>query len=66
LIDQLHDDGPGTEELDDEELAAANHWLLPSTDFDGMWDSLVFDDDIKGNVCRTCLMKVIPEMCCAH
>ena len=48
---QLHDDGPGTEELDDEELSAANHWLLPSTDFDGMWDSLVFDDDIKGNVC---------------
>ena len=40
---QLHDDGPGTEELDDEELAAANHWLLPSTDFHGMWDSLVFD-----------------------
>lgn len=47
---QLHDDGPGTEELDDEELAAANHWLLPSTDFHGMWDSLVFDDDIKRNL----------------
>lgn len=47
---QLQDDGPGTEELDDEDLAAANHWLLPSTDFHGMWDSLVFDDDIKGNV----------------
>ncbi|CAG2230876.1 TRIP13 [Mytilus edulis] len=47
---QLQDDGPGTEELDDEDLAAANHWLLPSTDFHGMWDSLVFDDDIKGNL----------------
>ena len=26
---QLHDDGPATEELE-EDIAAANHWLLPS------------------------------------
>ena len=25
---QLHDDGPATEELE-EDIAAANHWLLP-------------------------------------
>ncbi|XP_050395738.1 pachytene checkpoint protein 2 homolog isoform X1 [Patella vulgata] len=47
---QLHEDGPGQEEIEDEELAAANHWLLPSTDFDGLWDSLVFDDDVKGKL----------------
>ncbi|XP_033096248.1 pachytene checkpoint protein 2 homolog [Anneissia japonica] len=40
-------DGPGQEELDDEELSAANHWLLPSVDFDGMWENLIFDDSIK-------------------
>ena len=26
---QLHDDGPATEELE-EDIAAANHWLLPT------------------------------------
>ncbi|WAR11275.1 PCH2-like protein [Mya arenaria] len=44
---QLQEDGPGTEELDEEDLAAANHWILPSRDFHGLWDSLVFDEDIK-------------------
>ncbi|XP_041353322.1 pachytene checkpoint protein 2 homolog [Gigantopelta aegis] len=40
--------GPGTEELEEEEdLAAASQWLLPSADFEGLWDSLVFDDAIK-------------------
>ncbi|XP_052269478.1 pachytene checkpoint protein 2 homolog isoform X2 [Dreissena polymorpha] len=46
-IYQLHEDGPGTEELDDEDLAAANHWILPSREFHGLWESLVFDEDIK-------------------
>ncbi|XP_074646252.1 pachytene checkpoint protein 2 homolog [Tubulanus polymorphus] len=44
---QLHDDGPSAEELDDEDLAAANHWLLPCAEFDGLWNNLVFDSHIK-------------------
>ncbi|XP_048773297.2 pachytene checkpoint protein 2 homolog [Ostrea edulis] len=45
---RLNEDGPGTEELDDEEdMAAAHHWLLPALDFNGLWDSLVYDEDIK-------------------
>ncbi len=47
---QLQEDGPGQEELDDEDLAAANHWLLPSADFSGLWDSLVFDSSVKAQV----------------
>ncbi|ESO90881.1 hypothetical protein LOTGIDRAFT_122594, partial [Lottia gigantea] len=47
---QLHEDGPGQEELDEEEMSAASHWLLPSSDFDGLWDNLVFDEDIKGRL----------------
>ena len=47
---QLQEDGPGQEELDDEDLAAANHWLLPSSDFAGLWNSLVFDSDVKSQV----------------
>lgn len=46
---QLHDDGPATEELE-EDIAAANHWLLPSEDFHGIWDSLIFDSDVKAQL----------------
>ena len=46
----LSDEGPSQEELDEEDLAAANHWMLPSTDFHGLWDSLVFDSHIKAEV----------------
>lgn len=50
---QLNEDGPGTEELDDEEdMAAAHHWLLPASDFSGLWESLIYDEDIKRGVCR--------------
>lgn len=33
-----------------EEEAAANHWLLPSSDFHGLWDSLIYDYGIKENL----------------
>jgi len=46
---QLHDDGPATEELE-EDIAAANHWLLPCEDFHGIWDSLIFDSDVKAQL----------------
>lgn len=46
---QLHDDGPATEELE-EDIAAANHWLLPSDDFHGIWESLIFDSDVKAQL----------------
>ncbi|BFZ13394.1 hypothetical protein BsWGS_16433 [Bradybaena similaris] len=44
---QVHTDGAGTEELDDDNISAASHWLLPSADFHGLWDTLVYDDAIK-------------------
>lgn len=28
----------------------ANHWLLPSSDFHGLWESLVYDSNVKENV----------------
>ena len=51
FIYQLHDGGEETEQLDSEdEVTAASHWLLPSTQFHGLWESLIYDDDIKNNV----------------
>ncbi|XP_068180236.1 pachytene checkpoint protein 2 homolog [Antennarius striatus] len=32
---------------DDEELSAANQWLLPAAEFHGIWESLVYENGIK-------------------
>ena len=49
---QLHDSHEEVEQLDsgDSESYAASHWLLPSTHFHGLWESLVYDDNVKNNV----------------
>ena len=62
---QLHADGPAQEELEDESIAAANHWLLPATDFDGLWDSLVYDSSIKGQVGNVFYLdRCVSQVCC--
>nr|XP_020468490.1 pachytene checkpoint protein 2 homolog [Monopterus albus] len=44
----LNEDGPSTLSLeDDEELSAANHWLLPAAEFHGIWESLVYESGVK-------------------
>lgn len=44
----LNDDGPSTLNLEeDEELSAANHWLLPAAEFHGIWESLVYETGVK-------------------
>ncbi|XP_038832721.1 pachytene checkpoint protein 2 homolog isoform X2 [Salvelinus namaycush] len=43
----LNDDGPSTLNLEEEELSAANHWLLPAAEFHGIWESLVYDSGVK-------------------
>ncbi|XP_036395720.1 pachytene checkpoint protein 2 homolog [Megalops cyprinoides] len=44
----LNDDGPSTLNLEEEEeLSAANHWLLPAAEFNGIWESLVYEDGVK-------------------
>jgi len=49
---QLSADGPAQEELEDEDLSAASHWVLPATEFNGLWESLVFDEEIKPTLLR--------------
>jgi SpoVK/Ycf46/Vps4 family AAA+-type ATPase len=46
---QLSDD-KGSEALDQNDAAAYQEWMLPSKDFQGLWNSLIFDDDIKSNL----------------
>uniref|UniRef100_A0A1B0D966 AAA+ ATPase domain-containing protein n=1 Tax=Phlebotomus papatasi TaxID=29031 RepID=A0A1B0D966_PHLPP len=35
-----------------EEVTASNHWILPSSEFVGLWENLIFDDDVKENILR--------------
>lgn len=47
----LNEDGPSTLNLeDDEELYAANHWLLPAAEFHGIWESLVYESGVKSQL----------------
>lgn len=45
----LIDSDPENELLDggEEELAAANHYMLPNLEFDGLWESLVYESGVK-------------------
>ncbi|KAF6739693.1 Pachytene checkpoint-like protein 2 [Oryzias melastigma] len=43
----LNEDGPSMLSLEEEELSAANHWLLPSAEFHGIWESLVYETGVK-------------------
>ncbi|KAM4579845.1 pachytene checkpoint protein 2 homolog isoform 2-T2 [Odontesthes bonariensis] len=44
----LNEDGPSMLSLEeDEELSAANHWLLPAAEFHGIWESLVYETGVK-------------------
>lgn len=47
--------GHALETLDgdeNEEVTASNHWILPSYDFYGLWESLYFEKDIKDNLLK--------------
>ncbi|XP_063312015.1 pachytene checkpoint protein 2 homolog [Pelobates fuscus] len=48
----LSEHGPNAENLEEENdgLVAANNWHLPSADFHGLWESLIYDGDIKSNL----------------
>jgi len=52
-IYQLHEVSEEMEQLDSEdEVIAASHWLLPSAEFHGLWQSLIYDNNIKNSVTR--------------
>jgi hypothetical protein len=37
-------------EGDGEDLPAASQWILPSAEFHGLWENLVYDSTIKESV----------------
>ncbi|XP_026558162.1 pachytene checkpoint protein 2 homolog [Pseudonaja textilis] len=51
-IFHLNEEGSTTENLDeeDEHIVAANHWLLPAVEFHRLWESLIYDAEIKADL----------------
>ncbi|XP_070585835.1 pachytene checkpoint protein 2 homolog isoform X1 [Erythrolamprus reginae] len=51
-IFHLNEEGSTTENLDaeDENIVAANHWLLPTVEFHRLWESLIYDAEIKSDL----------------
>jgi hypothetical protein len=52
---RLNVEGQQTEVMDggdgeEDELSAASHWILPSADFHGLWENLIYECTIKENV----------------
>lgn len=45
----IEDSGPELQELDDKEdqVPAATHWQLPSSEFHGLWETLIYDTNVK-------------------
>ncbi|KAK5892447.1 hypothetical protein CesoFtcFv8_012825 [Champsocephalus esox] len=57
----LNEDGPSTLSLEeDEELSAANHWLLPAAEFHGIWESLVYESGVKTQLLDYCSFTAPP------
>eukprot|EP00249_Psilotum_nudum_P036438 c731_g1_i1 orf=200-1618(+) len=44
---QLNDEGPGEEMDNSENIASFHDWVLPSREFHGLWDSLIYDTGLK-------------------
>nr|XP_002125442.1 pachytene checkpoint protein 2 homolog [Ciona intestinalis] len=46
---RLYEDFPEDEMVqhEEEELSAATHWMLPSKGFENLWESLIYDSNIK-------------------
>ncbi|XP_078172971.1 pachytene checkpoint-like protein isoform X2 [Carex rostrata] len=49
---QLNEDGPGEEPSEDDTLSSFNEWALPAKEFDGLWESLIYESGLKQRLLR--------------
>ncbi|XP_017677904.1 PREDICTED: pachytene checkpoint protein 2 homolog isoform X2 [Lepidothrix coronata] len=51
-IFHLNEEGPTSENLEEEneDITAAHHWVLPAAEFHGLWESLIYDSEVKANL----------------
>ncbi|KAE8124324.1 hypothetical protein FH972_019222 [Carpinus fangiana] len=49
---QLSEEGPCEDLSGDGQLSTFNEWILPAREFDGMWESLIFESGLKQRLLR--------------
>ncbi|PON96742.1 ClpA/B family [Trema orientale] len=49
---QLSEEGPCEELSGDGQLSTFNEWILPAKEFDGMWESLIYEPGLKKRLLR--------------
>ncbi|XP_059310535.1 pachytene checkpoint protein 2 homolog isoform X2 [Lycium ferocissimum] len=49
---QLSEEGPCEELSGDGQLSTFNEWVLPAKEFDGMWESLIYESGLKQRLLR--------------
>ncbi|XP_073099638.1 pachytene checkpoint protein 2 homolog [Elaeis guineensis] len=49
---QLSEEGPGEELSGDDMLSIFNEWVLPAKEFDGLWESLIYETGLKQRLLR--------------
>ncbi|KAG4207296.1 hypothetical protein ERO13_A03G057200v2 [Gossypium hirsutum] len=49
---QLSEEGPCEELTGDGQLSSFNEWILPAKEFDGMWESLIYESGLKQRLLR--------------
>ncbi|XP_062224820.1 pachytene checkpoint protein 2 homolog [Phragmites australis] len=49
---QLSEEGPGEEPSEDDTLSSFNEWALPAREFDGLWESLLYEVGLKQRLLR--------------
>ncbi|KAG5230231.1 pachytene checkpoint protein [Salix suchowensis] len=49
---QLSEEGPCEDLSGDGQLSSFNEWILPAMEFDGMWESLIYESGLKQRLLR--------------
>ncbi|KAI5014633.1 pachytene checkpoint protein 2 homolog [Hordeum vulgare subsp. vulgare] len=49
---RLNEDGPGEEPSEDDTLSSFDEWALPAKEFDGLWESLLYEVGLKQRLLR--------------
>jgi len=56
---QLSEEGPSEESEQAEDTAAYRQWCLPAKELHGMWESLLFDSDVKKHLLQYAMSTIV-------
>ena len=61
---QLNDEGAADDDEPEDDVSTYRDWPLPHQDFHNLWDSLVYEDDIKARLLQyASTVSLMPYPC---